>query len=161
MINEGIEAGGRIGELLNRIAIDIQDQKAMSKEMSANVTTYVIFITFATIVAGPFLFALSGILIDVVGSISSAFDSTSSSVISANLPLSFSGAGVSRTDFRIFAIFSLTITSFFSAIMVATIKKGNVKSGVKYIPMFIAVSLFLYIFASAIGSKLFLLFFKI
>ena len=39
MINEGIEAGGRIGELLNRIALDIQEQKAMLKEMSANVTT--------------------------------------------------------------------------------------------------------------------------
>src|SRR3989338_1174040 len=51
MINEGIEAGGEIGELLNRIALDIQQQKSMLKEMSANVTTYVIFISFATVVA--------------------------------------------------------------------------------------------------------------
>ncbi|HLG24179.1 MAG TPA: type II secretion system F family protein [Candidatus Nanoarchaeia archaeon] len=161
MINEGIDAGGRIGDLLNRIAIDIQDQKAMSKEMSANVTTYVIFITFATIVAAPFLFALSGILINVVGSISTAFDSTTSAVVSANLPLSFSGAGVSKSDFRTFAVFSLTLTSFFSAIMVAIIKKGNAKSGIKYIPIFIAVSLFLYFLASTLGTFVFGAFFSI
>ena len=57
MINEGIDAGGKIGELLNRISLDIQEQKAMMKEMSANVTTYIIFITFATVVAAPLLFS--------------------------------------------------------------------------------------------------------
>ena len=77
MLNEGIEAGGKIGELLNRIAIDIQEQKALLKDMYANLTTYVIFITFATIIAGPFLFAMSGVLIQVVLKLGNVLGSTS------------------------------------------------------------------------------------
>src|SRR3989344_6837617 len=131
MINEGIEAGGSIGELLNRIALDIQQQKAMFKEMSANVTTYVIFIGFATIVAAPVLFALSGVLIEVVSSLGSSLG-TGNQAQASGLAITFSGTGVTQGDFRTFAVVSLMITSLFSAMMVSTIKKGNIQSGVRY-----------------------------
>jgi len=154
MINEGVEAGGKIGYLLNRIAIDIQEQRAMMKEMSANVTTYVIFITFATIAAAPLLFALSEVLIEVVKRLGSSLGSAGSVAATAGIALTFSGTGVSKSDFRVFAIASLIITSLFSAMMISTIKKGNIKSGVRYIPIFIVVSLTLYFIAQGIASKL-------
>lgn len=160
MLNEGVEAGGEIGDLLNRIASNIQEQKAMLKEMSANVTTYVIFITFATVVAAPFLFALSGVLIEVVQTLGTTLGGVSNAAATAGIALTFSGTGVSQSDFRIFAIVSLIITSLFSAMMVSTIKKGNVKSGVKYIPIFIAVSLALFIVAQGAAGKLLGLFIK-
>ena len=159
MINEGVEAGGRIGELLNRIALDIQEQKAMMKEMSANVTTYVIFITFATVVAAPFLFALSGVLIDVVGKLGSSFGSVSNAAVNAGITISFSGTGVTKTDFRIFAIVSLMLTSLFSAMMTSTIKSGNVQSGVRYIPIFMGISVTLYFVGLILASKLLSVFF--
>ena len=159
MLNEGIEAGGKIGELLNRIAIDIQEQKALLKDMYANLTTYVIFITFATIIAGPFLFAMSGVLIQVVLKLGNVLGSTSTVSGSTSIPLTFSGSGVSASDFKIFSIVSLTITSLFSAMMISTIKKGNSKEGIKYIPIFIAVSLTLYFMAQGLVGKLLSLFF--
>ena len=159
MINEGVEAGGEIGELLNRIAENIQEQRAMLKEMSANVTTYVIFITFATVAAAPFLFALSGVLIGVVQKLGSTLGSTTNAASTAGIALSFSGTGVTQSDFRIFAVVSLIITSLFSAMMVSTIKKGNIRSGVKYIPIFIIISLTLYVVAQAAAGKLLSLFF--
>ncbi|MBI3034853.1 type II secretion system F family protein [Candidatus Woesearchaeota archaeon] len=154
MINEGVEAGGEIGNLLNRIATNIQEQKAMLKEMSANVTTYVIFITFASVAAAPFLFALSGVLIEVVQNLGSALGSTTNVAATSGISLSFSGTGVTQSDFRIFAIVSLVITSLFSAMMISTIKKGNIKSGVKYIPIFIFISLALYTIAQGLAGKL-------
>jgi len=154
MLNEGVEAGGKIGDLLNRIATNIQEQRAMLKEMSANVTTYVIFITFATVVAAPFLFALSQVLIEVVKNLGSALGSSSSVAGGVGLSISFSGTGVTESDFRIFAIVSLIITSLFSAMMISTIKKGNIKSGVRYIPIFIFISLTLYFIAQGLSSKL-------
>ena len=154
MINEGIEAGGEIGELLNRIALDIQQQKAMIKEMSANVTTYVIFISFATVVAGPFLFALSGVLIQVVENLGASLGGTTNAAASAGIPLTFSGTGVTQSDFTIFAVVSLSITSLFSAMMVSTIKKGNVQAGIKYIPIFIVISLILFVIARNLGGYL-------
>jgi len=159
MLNEGVDAGGKIGDLLNRIAINIQEQNSMLKEMSANVTTYVIFITFASIAAAPMLFALSGVLIEVVQRLGTALGSTSNVAASAGIALSFSGTGVTQSDFRVFAIVSLILTSLFSAMMISTIRKGNVKSGVKYIPIFIAVSLTLYVVAQGLAGKLLGLFF--
>lgn len=160
MLNEGIGAGGKIGDLLNRIAKDIQEQKSMLKEMSANVTTYVIFISIATVVAAPFLFALSGVLIEVVHSLGSAFGSTTNTAASAGIGLSFSETGITQSDFKIFAVVSLIITSLFSAMMISTIKRGNVKSGVKYIPIFIAISLTLYFVAQGLAGKLLGVFFS-
>ena len=159
MLNEGVGAGGKIGDLLNRIAINIQEQNSMLKEMYANVTTYVIFITFASIVAAPLLFALSGVLIGVVQKLGSALGNTANVASSVGIGLSFSVTGVSQSDFKVFAIVSLMLTSLFSAMMISTIRKGNVKSGVKYIPIFIVVSLTIYIVAQGVAGKLFGLFF--
>jgi len=159
MLNEGIEAGGEIGDLLNRIASNIQEQKALMKEMSANVTTYVIFITFSTIVAAPFLFALSGVLIEVVQNLGSALGGSTNVAATVGLPLTFSGSGVSDSDFRIFVIISLTMSSLFSAMMISIIKKGNIASGVKYIPIFIAVSISIYVVAQSASAKMMSLFF--
>ncbi|MBI2559222.1 type II secretion system F family protein [Candidatus Woesearchaeota archaeon] len=154
MINEGVEAGGRIGYLLSRIAVDIQEQKSMMKEMSANVTTYVIFITFASVAAAPLLFALSEILMEVVKNLGATLGSTTKMASSVGIALSFSGTGVSQRDFKIFAVTSLILTSLFSAMMVSTIKRGNIKSGVKYIPIFIVTSLALYFIAEGLAGKL-------
>ncbi len=159
MLIEGIEAGGEIGDLLNRIALNIQEQKSLLKEMSANVTTYVIFITFATLAAAPFLFAMSGVLISVVENIGSVLGTTSKVATSVGIPLSFSGTGVTQSDFKIFAVVSLIITSLFSAMMVSIIKKGNVKSGMKYIPIFIFVTLTLYFIIDRVVKGLTSLFF--
>ena len=160
MLNEGIAAGGEIGDLLNRIAINIQEQKSMLKEMSANVTTYVIFITFSSVAAAPFLFAMSGVLIQVVQSISSTLGSTSNVVAGAGIPLTFSGVGITQTDFRIFSILSLMMTSMLSAMMISTIKKGNIKSGVKYIPIFIVTSLTIYFIVGKLTGSLLGIFFS-
>src|SRR3990167_2189912 len=71
LLIEGIEAVGEIGDLLNKIAINVQENKLMRKEMSANVTTYIIFISFSTVLAAPVLFALAGILIKVISNLGS------------------------------------------------------------------------------------------
>lgn len=159
MLIEGIQAGGEIGDLLNRIALNIQEQKSIIRETSANVTTYVIFITFATLAAAPFLFAMSGVLIEVVDTIGTSLTKTGNVALSVGIPLSFSGTGVTRFDFKIFSIVSLVITSLFSAMIISTIKKGNIKSGLKYIPIFVFLSLLIYFVVDGVAVKLLNLFF--
>ena len=159
MINEGIEAGGEIGYLLNKVALDIEDQRALLKEMSANVTTYVIFISFASVVAAPFLFAMSGVLIDVVQKISANLSSVGNVGARLGIPLDFSGASITQNDFRTFTVVSLSLTSLFSAMMVSTIKKGNIKSGLKLIPVFMLISLAIYFTVRHLSSGLVGLFF--
>ncbi len=143
MLIEGIDAGGEIGDLLNKIASNIQDQKIMVKEISASVTTYAIFITFAAIIAAPFMFALSGALIQVLQSLSADLGSNLAPA-AGTLPISFSGVGIRLQDFRFFAVGSLFFTALFSSLIVASIKKGTIKSGIRYIPAFIGISMVLY-----------------
>jgi len=152
LLIEGINAGGEIGGLLNKVAIDIEESKIMKKELSANVMTYVIFISFATIMAAPLLFALSSYLLVVVNGIMSKLDVSEGTM---NFPISLSGGGLAIGDFRIFAVTCLIITSFFSSLIIATIRKGDVKAGMKYIPMFIGSTILLFIIFSAIIGKLF------
>ncbi|MCH8329708.1 MAG: type II secretion system F family protein [Nanoarchaeota archaeon] len=152
LLIEGLEAGGEIGNLLNKIAINIQENKIMKKEMAANVTTYVIFITFATIAAAPALFALSGVLIKVITNLGSTMGGVTSAT--TGFALSFSGSGIKYSDFKIFAVVSLIITSFFSSVIISTIKKGNAKLGFKYIPMFIVVTITLFFIADKVLGSL-------
>ncbi len=151
LLIEGIEAGGEIGDLLNKIAVDIQESTILKKELAANVTTYVIFITFASILAAPLMFALSGQMLGVIDSLMVDIDVPAGAAQGINISLSESS--ISARDFRIFAVLCLFMTSYFSAIIVATIKKGDVKAGFKYIPTFIAVSILLFfIFSFVLGG---------
>ena len=160
LLIEGLEAGGEIGELLNKIASNIQENKLMRKEMAANITTYVIFITFATVAAAPLLFALAGTLIKVISSLGSTVGKVANAAASSGLGFSFAGTSINYADFRIFAVVSLVITSFFSATIIAIIKKGDAKSGFKYIPIFILITLTLFFIGDFFFNQLIGVFFK-
>ena len=154
LLIEGLEAGGEIGDLLNKIAINVQENKLMRKEMSANVTTYIIFIAFSTVLAAPVLFALAGILIQVISNLGSTLGDTGLAAATSGFAIGFSGSGINFNDFRIFVIVSLIVTSFFSAIIISTIKSGNAKSGFRFIPIFIVVTVALFLIEDKVLGKL-------
>jgi pilus assembly protein TadC len=142
LLIEGIRAGGEIGELLNKIAGNIQETNILKKEMAANVTTYVIFITFATVIAAPFLFGMACQLIMVIQEVFSRINIAPGTV--SGFPITISEGVISIADFRNFAVVSLLITSLFSGMIVSVIKKGDIKGGIKYIPAFMASSVILF-----------------
>jgi len=154
LLLEGMAAGGEMADLLNKISLNIEEEKILQKEMAASVTTYVIFITFATIVAAPILFALANQLLAIIKEITSKLGNsmkTSSSFFS----IGFSGDTIKGSDFMIFAYLMLIISAVSSACIVSVIKKGRVKDGLKSIPLYIIVSVVLYTLASLIISSIF------
>ncbi len=151
LLVEGMNAGGETGDLLNKIAINIQERQILQKEMGADVMTYAMFIGIATIIAAPFLFALSGSLLSVLKAILGTVAKSQSSTAGAptsGFSLTFSEISLSESDFNRFCLLALTITSMFSGIITATIRKGDVKKGMASIPVFIAITLTLYLLAS-------------
>lgn len=153
LLVEGIRAGGEIGDLLNKVSINIKESQLLRKEMSANVTSYVIFISFATMLAAPFLFGLSYQLLSNIHSITANLGHVQQQSV---MGLSFGGnVGISMGDFKIFAYTSLLVTTFFSAVLVATIKKGNIKAGVKYIPIFMVTAIIVFNIAIWLMGQLF------
>ncbi len=154
LLIESYRAGGEIGDILTKIADNIKENQLMRKEMSANVTTYAIFITFATMIAAPILFALSEQFLSVINKILGNIDIDEVRNLGTGFSFMFTSTGVSVTDFRIFAIISLLLSSLFSACIVATIRKGSVKSGISYIPVFMITTVSLYLVWSFVFSIL-------
>jgi len=151
---EGLAAGGEMADLLNKISLNIEETRILKKEMAANVTTYVIFITFATIMAAPFLFALSTQLLTIITAITSRMGDTMSST-SSFFSMSFSSESVKVSDFKIFSYVTLAISAFSSACIVTMIQKGRIKEGLSKIPVYILVSLTLYTLAYVIIGGMF------
>jgi archaellum biogenesis protein FlaJ (TadC family) len=154
LLLEGMAAGGEMAGLLNKISLNIEEEKILQKEMSSSVTTYVIFITFATIVAAPILFALANQLLVIIKQITSRLG-TSMKTSSAFFSIGFSGDTIKGSDFAIFAYLMLIISSVSSACIVSVIRKGHVKDGLKRIPIYIIVSVVLFTLASLIIRSIF------
>jgi len=142
LIVEGLKSGGAIADLLNKIALNIQDNRLLRKEMAANVTTYIIFISFATIIGAPFLFGLATVLVSVINNIVGSIKLTT--VASSGLPFSLTRQTISVTDFKVYSIVSLMITSIFSGFIISSIKTGRLIDSWKYILSFIVVGVGLY-----------------
>lgn len=163
LLNESMKAGGNLGDLLDKLSENIQSMKTLKKEMAANVTTYAIFITFAAIIAAPLLFGLSGQLLTVVDEITSdvdiadtdmdAVDSGPSGMgVPGGMDVGFGNIGegfgggetINKEHYIIFVYVCLTFSSVLSAMIVSTIKKGNVKEGIHYIPLYLLTSFLIF-----------------
>lgn len=150
MISE-IESGGNIAELIDRIVDNLKETKSLKNEMVASALAYVIFISVIVIVISPLLFALSFNLLKVLINFINRLSFTTQTV--SALPFVFSKASIDIEDFRKFSIIALFVLSFFSSLIVAIVEKGDIKGGVKYIPIYIFGSIgFYYLFMKILSS---------
>ncbi|MEK6943301.1 MAG: type II secretion system F family protein [Nanoarchaeota archaeon] len=138
MISEA-ESGGNVANLIDRIVDNLKETKTLKEEMSASAIAYIIFISMIVVVIGPLLFALSFHLLSIfIGFIEKIATSSPSAT---GLPFSFSKTNVDTGDFRTFSVITIGVISFFASMIVAIVEKGNIKSGVKYIPIFLLGSM--------------------
>ena len=147
MISE-LESGGKITELIDSIVKNTKETKALKEEISASAISYIIFIAAIVIVISPLLFSLSFNLLTIMLN----FVTRLASASTAALPFGVSTVIVDPDNFRYFSMSAITIISFFSSLIVSIVEKGNVKSGLKYIPIFLIGSLVLYfVFMEVLG----------
>ncbi|MBI3035048.1 hypothetical protein HYY71_01890 [Candidatus Woesearchaeota archaeon] len=58
-------------------------------------------------------------------------------------------------DFRIFSMAAIFMISLFSSLIVSIVEKGDIKGGVKYIPIYVFGSMALYLFFMKVLVTLF------
>ena len=152
MISE-LESGGNVSELIDRLVDNLKETKALKDEMSAAAIAYMIFISVIVLVISPLLFALSfhllTLIIGFISKISVATQKVSS------LPFTFTKVNVKPQDFKIFSMTSIFVIAFFSSLIVAIVEKGNMKSGLKYIPIYVFGSMAVYLFFMKMLGTLF------
>jgi len=144
-----VESGGKIVDTIDKIIYDMKKTQILKKEMASNTVTYMIFIGMLVIVIAPVLFALSLQLFTIITGFIKTISSNVSSSPSA-LQLGKGGTSLKVADFRMFSILALTVISVCSSLIIAVIEKGTIKSGLKYIPMFLITSLTIYFIASGV-----------
>lgn len=147
---EGMRSGGEMADLLNKIALNIDEMKLMKKEMAANVMTYAIFISFAAVVIAPFLFALATELLTIIIKISGSLSLSSSGSFSFKPPSESSIAA-----FKIFSVITLIVTAVFSVAIVSVIRHGRVMEGIKSMPFYALVSVVIYYVALSVMHGVF------
>jgi hypothetical protein len=152
LIISEIQSGGRISDLIDRVVNDLKKTRLLKQEMSASTLTYVIFISAIILFISPVLFALSYQLLDVMLGFMTRF----AGLNVPNMPFSISGeATIEPMAFRRFSFFAITTISVFASMIITIIQRGDIKSGLKYIPVFWLVSILVYIIANNILTTIF------
>ncbi len=157
MINEAIQFGGGMTDLLNQIAKDLRSQQIIQKEISGQLFMYTIFIAFAALIGAPTLYALTTQMITVT-------DSVWAGILKQN-PGGLPTAGISFlkpsppkitiTQYHDFALTAIIIITGFAAFIVASISTGSPLRGLRYLPIFIIVGLVVFSIVSSIIGGIF------
>ncbi|MFH8080712.1 MAG: type II secretion system F family protein [Candidatus Aenigmatarchaeota archaeon] len=155
LLSEGMAKGGNLQNLLDGLANDIRESKLIKKEISAQVMIYAIFIFFAVAIGAPILFATSNHLIETMSAISSNININV--VSSEQLPMKIQKINISKSFLLEYSLASLTITSIFGGLLIGLIREGKEKAGLKYIPLILVLSIFLFFLSKAFLAKIFVI----
>ena len=148
-----IESGGRIAEVIDHVIDNLRKIKTLKDEMAANTITYMIFIGAIVIVIAPALFALSFQLLQIIIGFAQKFAASAGSSTKAIISVDFSKVSIDPVQFKYFSACMLSLISICSSMIISIIEKGDIKGGLKYIPLFTLGSLFFYfLFSYVLGS---------
>lgn len=153
LINEGINAGSKLEDLLKKLAINLEDLQLRRNEMAANLTSYVFFISFAVLIAAPLMFGFATQFLMIIRSIGEkvSFEAVQGTAISIN----FSADAVAQSDFVLFCVLNLLLSSVMASIIVAQIQTGKMIYALPRIPVFFVVTLLLFFASSKLLETIF------
>ena len=142
MIIIGLKSGGNIADIIDKIVKDLKDAYFLNQELIASVTSYVIFIAVVAVVISPVLFALSFNMMQIIQSLGEKLNSgVSTGVVSIN----FGENKVKSEDFVLFSKLAVLIISGISSIIIADLREGSIKAGLKYVFLFLPISYIIYV----------------
>ncbi|MBW2990470.1 type II secretion system F family protein [Candidatus Woesearchaeota archaeon] len=149
LIKGEIVSGGSITGVIDNLVSNLRKTKALKAEMSAATLTYMIFMAAIVVVIMPALFALSKQLLTILLKFSSRI-STSFQTASTSTMFQFTVAQIDPFHFQVFSIAAISTIAAFSSMIISTIEKGDIKGGLKYIPLFLSGALIMYFILSVI-----------
>lgn len=148
-----LESGGEIADLIDKISKDIKATQALKEDISASAISYTIFLAAIVIFIAPLLFSLSFHLLIVILNFVSRLSAATGRVEA--LPFAISEVVVDPDNFRNFSMTALAVIALFSSFIVSIVEKGNIKSGLKYVPIFLFGSLIFYFVFMRVLSAVF------
>ncbi len=153
LISRGVVSGGQMISLFEETAVDIRRKAAIKKEIKANIVVYGMFITFASAVGAPALYALSGFLVGTISRIGGSANIPED--FTSKVPLLKFGIDVSSDFLLLFSIAAIIVTTVFAGMIIGIINSGREKGGIRYIPILMTIAFAVYIAAGMIINSMF------
>jgi tight adherence protein B len=164
LIISELQSGGEVAKVIERVINSLKKTKDLKEEMSASVLNFMIFIAVIVVLLAPLLFALANTLLGIVLIFADLLSKnvgvggsnlgSAAGLLAKMSKLAASGPQL-KVLFRNFSYGAITLISFFSSLIVSIIEKGDVRGGVRYIPLFVVSSVIVYGVASTIFTKIF------
>jgi len=158
IVVEGLRGGGEVAAVIDRVVDNLRETKKLKEEMQATTLGYVIFISFVVMGIAPGLFALAKqllvILSKFVGNLAGSLNQAQ------GLSISFSTVAITPEQFTNFVYMALGVTGLFSAMILSLIQRGNVRSGLRYVPVFIIISYVVFWISDKLLTNVLGVFFK-
>ncbi len=145
LLVESLKGGGEIADIIDKSVEDIRQTNVLKESLSVNAISFVIFITIIVIVISPGLFALAYVLLTILKGFAAQIGEAG--VSSAMSFFSFKDISVDLDEFKLFSQLAIGTIALFAAMIISTIYKGDIRSGLKYIPLFITAALIVYTIA--------------
>jgi hypothetical protein len=153
LLVEGNSLGGQMASLLYEVGQDMRNIAQLKRELMNITLMYTIFIIFSCVVASPLLFATSVYYTQLSATISSR-----ATVDTSQLPPGaggfFTSSGkkdpasqITGEDMNNFAIACISVTTFFSSLVLSQIRHGKLNAALKYIPVFMTSALAIFFIA--------------
>ena len=155
LLRDGIESGGDTAALLDSSADDIRNSLEIRDEIKSSIRMYQIFIMMAAVGGAPVLFSISVYMARETTSMWSEADIGSMQDAGGGgmggmgsqvgFDMSFSSPNVDVALFEEFALMAIISINLFAALIISEISNGNIKQGIKYVPVFILISVLLFL----------------
>ncbi len=149
VISEGAKSGSELADIIDHVVEGLRSTKKLREQIAGAALTFVIFIGAIVMVVAPIIFSLSRQVLNIVGIFASQISQALKGSPTA-LPFTVQELAISVKDYDTFAYLSLGVTSLFAAMIISMIQRGDIRGGLKYIPVFGVISLLLYYTASTV-----------
>jgi len=140
---KGVRSGGRLAALLVASAEELRRVQDLREELQIATRTYTIFLGFIVMVIMPFLLSISTQFVSMFIKIRAQTAGVSQS-LSGTIPMFSGNILITPDEMAMVAYTSLLITSGLVSALSGIISTGRPLDGVKYAPIFAAVSLLVY-----------------
>jgi pilus assembly protein TadC len=137
-----LDSGGKVSHIIDKVVINIKNNQRMKSEMASQVLTYMIFIGAVVVVISPALFALSFNLLSFIDQFVVKVLASTASGSSSPLPINPQDIDVER--FEQFSYIAIALVSILSSLIIAILEKGDIRAGLKYVPMFLVGAMVCY-----------------
>ena len=154
LLKKGTIAGGQLVSLFEETAKDMRRRESINKEVKANILMYAIFIGFAGCIGAPMLYGLSTYLVATIGKMGEAMYVPDD--YSGSMPMMATGGLDISPEFLLwFSIAAIVITSLFGGLLIGLISTGKEKTGIRYIPVLLVISLAVFFLTRTIVGSIF------